>query len=182
MGQAHSQAGSAPRCIALVGPYQSGKTSVFESILEHTGVINRQGSVDEGNSVGDASPEARAHNMSVELNVAQVEYLGDQFTFIDCPGSIEFAEDANTVLPVVDAAIVVCEPDEKKTPALQLILKQLEERNIPHFLFLNKIDKAEMHVRDIIPMLQPSSTLPLVLRQIPIWKNNIVPGFVDLAS
>ncbi|MCF6198968.1 MAG: elongation factor G [Hyphomicrobiaceae bacterium] len=182
MGQAHSQAGSAPRCIALVGPYQSGKTSVFESILEHTGVINRQGSVDEGNSVGDASPEARAHNMSVELNVAQVEYLGDQFTFIDCPGSIEFAEDANTVLPVVDAAIVVCEPDEKKTPALQLILKQLEERNIPHFLFLNKIDKAEMHVRDIIPMLQPSSTLPLVLRQIPIWKNNIVTGFVDLAS
>ena len=177
----NSQAGSSPRCIALVGPYLSGKTSLLESILQHTGGVNRQGSVAEGNTVGDASPEARAHDMSVELNVAQVDYLGDSFTFIDCPGSIEFSADANTVLPGVDAAIVVCEPDKKKTPALQLILKQLEDRNIPHFLFLNKIDKTEFHVRDIIPMLQPASTLPLVLRQIPIWKNNIVTGFVDLA-
>ncbi len=177
----NSQAGSSSRCIALVGPYLSGKTSLLESILQHTGAINRQGTVAEGNTVGDASPEARAHDMSVELNVAQVDYLGDSFTFIDCPGSIEFSEDANTVLPGVDAAIVVCEPDQKKTAALQLILKQLEDRNIPHFLFLNKIDKAELHVRDIIPMLQPASDLPLVLRQIPIWENNIVTGFVDLA-
>lgn len=181
MGQGHSQAGSSPRCIALVGPYLSGKTSLLESILQHTGVVNRQGSMSDGNTVGDASAESRSHDMSVELNMAHVEYLGDQFTFIDCPGSIEFSEDANTVLPGVDAAIVVCEPDEKKTPALQLILKQLEDRNIPHFLFLNKIDKAELHVREIIPMLQPASGLPLVLRQIPIWKNNIVTGFVDLA-
>ncbi len=181
MGQSHSQAGSAPRCIALVGPYLSGKTSLLESILARTGDINRQGSVAEGNTVGDASPEARAHNMSVELNMARVDYLGDSFTFIDCPGSIEFSQDMNGVLPGVDAAVVVCEPDEKKTPALQLILKKLEEHHIPHFLFLNKIDKAEMHVRDIIPMLQPASAVPLVLRQIPIWKNDIVTGFVDLA-
>ena len=80
-----------------------------------------------------------------------------------------------------DAAVVVCEPDEKKVPALQLILKQLEDRGIPHFLFLNKIDKAEARVRDIVPMLQPASTKPLVLRQIPIWENGIVTGFIDLA-
>ena len=129
-----NQAGSSPRCIALVGPYLSGKTSLLESILQHTGGVNRQGTVAEGNTIGDASPEARAHDMSVELNVAQVDYLGDSFTFIDCPGSIEFSEDANTVLPGVDAAIVVCEPDQKKTAALQLILKQLEDRKIPHFL------------------------------------------------
>ncbi|MCJ7526654.1 MAG: elongation factor G, partial [Methyloceanibacter sp.] len=63
----------------------------------------------------------------------------------------------------------------------QLILKQLEDRGIPHFLFINKIDKAEARVRDIVPMLQPASTKPLVLRQIPIWENDIVTGFIDLA-
>ena len=84
-------------------------------------------------------------------------------------------------LTACDAAVVVCEPDEKKVPALQLILKQLEDRGIPHFLFINKIDKAEARVRDIVPMLQPASTKPLVLRQIPIWKNDIVTGFIDLA-
>jgi elongation factor G len=133
------------------------------------------------NTVGDASQEARDHGMSVELNVAQTEFLGDTYTFIDCPGSVEFQHEANAALTACDAAIVVCEPDDKKVPALQLILKQLEDRGIPHFLFLNKIDKAEGRVRDILPILQPASTKPLVLRQIPIWENEIATGFVDLA-
>ena len=69
----------------------------------------------------------------------------------------------------------------RSVPALQLILKQLEDRGIPHFLFINKIDKAEARIRDIVPMLQPASTRPLVLRQVPIWENDIVTGFIDLA-
>lgn len=169
------------RCIALVGPYLSGKTTLLESLLARTGAVSRQGSINEGNTLGDASPEARSHGMSVEINVAHTDFLDDKFTFIDCPGSIEFMQEQNAVLPGVDAAVVVCEPDEKKIPALQLILKQLEELNIPRFLFLNKIDKAEMPVRDVLSMLQPASATPLVLRQVPIWENDIATGFVDLA-
>jgi elongation factor G len=181
MGQAQGQPARSARCIALVGPYLSGKTTLLESILARTGAITRQGSMADGNTVGDASAEARHHGMSVELNVATVDFLGDSFTFLDCPGSIEFQADAADVLTACDAAVVVCEPDEKKVPGLQLILKQLEDRGIPHFLFVNKIDKAEARVRDIVPMLQPASTKPLVLRQIPIWENDIVTGFIDLA-
>jgi len=181
MGQAQGQPARSARCIALVGPYLSGKTTLLEAILARTGAITRQGSTSGGNTVGDASEEARHHGMSVELNVATVDFLGDSFTFLDCPGSIEFQADAAHALTACDAAVVVCEPDEKKVPALQLILKQLEDRGIPHFLFINKIDKAEARVRDIVPMLQPASTKPLVLRQIPIWENDIVTGFIDLA-
>ena len=64
---------SGPRCIALVGPFQCGKTSLLEAILTRTGAIQRQGSVDAGTSVGDASPEARDHRMGVELSVATTE-------------------------------------------------------------------------------------------------------------
>ena len=181
MAEIQDKGGHSPRCIALVGPYLSGKTTLLEAILARTGAINRQGSIAEKNTVGDASQEARDHGMSVEVNVAQTEFLGDSYTFIDCPGSVEFQFDASTVLTGCDAAIVVCEPDDKKVPALQLMLKQLEDRGIPHFLFLNKIDKAEGRIRDILPVLQPASAKPLVLRQIPIWDNEIVTGFVDLA-
>jgi elongation factor G len=181
MGQAQGQPARSARCIALVGPYLSGKTTLLEAILARTGAITRQGAMATQNTVGDASEEARHHGMSVELNVATIDFLGDSFTFLDCPGSIEFQADAAHALTACDAAVVVCEPDEKKVPALQLILKQLEDRGIPHFLFINKIDKAEARVRDIVPMLQPASTKPLVLRQIPIWENEIVTGFVDLA-
>ena len=181
MGQAQGQPARSARCIALVGPYLSGKTTLLEAILARTGAIGRQGTVTAQNTVGDASEEARHHGMSIELNVATVDFLGDSFTFLDCPGSIEFQAESANALTGCDAAVVVCEPDEKKVPALQLILKQLEDRKIPHFLFINKIDKAEARVRDIVPMLQPASSKPLVLRQVPIWENDIVTGFIDLA-
>lgn len=170
-----------PRCIALAGPFQSGKTTLLEAILARTGAIQRQGSVDAGTSVGDNSKEARDHRMSVELSVATTSFMDENYTFIDCPGSIEFLHDMRAVLPAVDAAVVVCEADEKKIPQLQLVLRELEDLNIPRFLFLNKIDKADKRLRETLQLLQPASRVPLLLRQIPIWRNGIVTGFVDLA-
>src|SRR6202043_1693965 len=170
-----------PRCIALVGPFQSGKTTLFEAILARTGAIQRQGTVDAGTSVGDASKEARHHRMSVELSVATTTFMGDGYTFIDCPGSVEFIHDMRAVLPFIDAAVVVCEADERKVPQLQLILRELEDLKIPHFLFLNKIDKADKRIRDTVSFLQPASRVPLLLRQIPIWSGDIISGFTDLA-
>ena len=170
-----------PRCIALVGPFQSGKTTLLEAILARTGATPRAGSVDAGTSVGDASAEARHHKMSVAMTAATTTFMGDSYTFLDCPGSIEFAHDMRAALPAVDAAIVVCEADEKKLPQLQIILRELEELRIPRFLFLNKIDRANARIRETLATLQPASRVPLVLRQIPIWNGELIEGFVDLA-
>jgi elongation factor G len=170
-----------PRCIALLGPFQSGKTTLLEAILVRTGAVQRQGTVEAGTTVGDASHESRHHSMSVELTVATTTFMGDSHTFIDCPGSVEFIHDMRAVLPFVDAAVVVCEADEKKVPQLQLILRELEDLKIPHFLFLNKIDKADKRIRDTVSFLQPASRVPLLLRQIPIWSGDIITGFTDLA-
>src|SRR3954447_1190229 len=170
-----------PRCIALVGPFQSGKTTLLEAILARTGAIPRAGAVDAGTSVGDASAEARHHKMSVAMTAATTTFMGDSYTFLDCPGSIEFAQDMRGALPAVDAAIVVCEADEKKLPQLQIILRELEELRIPRFLFLNKIDRATARIRESLANLQTASRVPLVLRQIPIWNGELIEGFVDLA-
>ncbi len=170
-----------PRCVALVGPFQSGKTTLLEGILARTGVIQRQGNVEAGNTVGDSSKEARHHRMSVELTVATANFMGDTYTFLDCPGSVEFVHDMRAVLPAIDVAVVVCELDEKKVPQLQLIMRELEDRKIPRILFLNKIDKADAGVHDVLNMLQPASRTKLILRQIPTFSGEIITGFVDLA-
>jgi elongation factor G len=170
-----------PRCIALMGPFQSGKTTLLEAILARTGAIQRQGTVEAGNTVGDGSKEARNHSMSVEVSVATTTFMGDSYTFVDCPGSVEFAHDMRAVLPVVDAAVVVCEADEKKIPQLQLLLRELEDLKIPRFLFLNKIDKSDKRIHETLQLLQPASRVPLLLRQIPIWSGDIISGFIDLA-
>ncbi len=170
-----------PRCIALVGPFQSGKTTLLEAILARTGAIQRQGTVDAENTVGDASKEARHHKMTVELSVASTNFMSDTYTFVDCPGSVEFVQDMRAALPAVDAAVIVCELDEKKVPQLQLILRELEEQQIPRFLFLNKIDKADSTIHDVLRVLQPASRGKLLLRQIPTLSGDIITGFVDLA-
>jgi elongation factor G len=164
-----------------VGPFQSGKTTLLEAILARTGAIPKAGSVEAGTSVGDASAEARRHKMGVGLTAATTNFMGESYTFVDCPGSIEFAHDMRAAIPAVDLAVVVCEADERKLPQLQIILRELEDLNIPRLLFLNKIDKANKRVRETLATLQPASRVPLVLRQIPIWNGDLIAGFVDLA-
>src|SRR5688500_9386654 len=127
MADANGRVGG-PRCIALVGPFASGKTSLLEAILARTGAITRQGKVAEKNTLGDSSPEARAHLMSVEVNVADAEFMGDRYTFFDCPGSIEFQGLCEPVLAGADLVVVVAEADPKKLPALQVILRDIEAR------------------------------------------------------
>jgi elongation factor G len=167
--------------VALVGPYGSGKTTLLESILAITGAVQRKGSVPLGNTVGDFSAEARARQMSVEVNCATTKYLDETITFLDCPGSIEFLQDTLNVLPGVDAVVVVCEPDPSKMQMLKPYLKRLADLAIPHFIFVNKIDKADGSLRDLLTQLQEASDKPLLLRQLPIWEKGVVTGFVDLA-
>src|SRR6201986_665627 len=145
-----SNGGRGPRTVALVGPYGSGKTTLLESILFATGAIQRKGAVAQKNTVGDASPEARDRQMSVEVNCATTKYLDESLTFLDCPGSIEFLQDTLNVLPGIDAAVVVCEPEAGKVQMLKPFLKRLADAGIPHFLFVNKIDKATGNVRDLL--------------------------------
>jgi elongation factor G len=180
MGETEKGIGRGPRCIAFVGPYLSGKTTLFEAVLARTGAAGLEGA-EIRRTIGDASPEAREYGMSVELNVADTEFLGDAFTLLDCPGSIEFQQDGWPALTACDAAVAVCEADEKKLPALQMVLKALEDRGVPHLIFLNKIDKANGNIAELLSLLQPASGLPLVLRQIPISQKDGVSGFVDLA-
>ena len=90
------------RAVALSGPSGAGKTTLLEAMLNASGRLPRRGSVSQGTSVGDATEEARARGLSTELNVAGFDYLGDRFVVLDCPGSVDFAAEADTVLPLVD--------------------------------------------------------------------------------
>src|SRR6201995_2101676 len=114
-----------PRCIALVGPFQSGKTTLLEAILARTGAVQRQGTVEAGTTVGDSGKEARQHKMSGEVAVATPTFMDDAYTFIDCPGSVEFVHDMRAVLPAIDAAVVVFEAGESKVAQLILLMREV---------------------------------------------------------
>lgn len=170
------------RNVAIVGPYSSGKTTLLESLLFVAGAITRKGSVSDRNLVGDSSPEARDHQMSTEVTAATTEYEGICFTFLDCPGSVEFAQEAYNALAGVDAAIVVCEPEGERVLTLAPLFKFLDDWEIPHLVFINKMDRANTDLRAVLKALQVVSSRPLVLHQYPIGQGEQLSGFIDLVS
>ncbi|MEQ8193309.1 MAG: elongation factor G [Rhodospirillales bacterium] len=173
---------SGPRCAALVGPYLSGKTSLLESILAATGAVRRKGTMKDANTIGDASEEARARQMSTEPNIASTAYLDDPWTFVDCPGSIELMQDTHNVCMIADVAVVVCEPEASKAITVDPVLRYLAERKIPTILFVNKMDAAAGSAQEIFEALREVSDRPLMLREVPIVTGEAITGHVDLVS
>ncbi len=173
---------AATRAVALVGPAGTGKTSLAEALLFASGAINRQGSVEAGSSVGDASPEARARGGSTEINLLNFDYLGDRFALIDLPGGTGFAADGLAALQSADLALVVIDPAPERAGLAEPMLRRLDELGVPHAVFVNKIENARAGaIRDLIAELQPMSREPLALRQLPIRAGDHVTGYVDLA-
>ena len=174
---------AATRCAALIGPYLSGKTTLLEALLYASGGTSRRGSVRDGNSVGDHAPEARARQMSTELNVASASFLGDPWTILDCPGSVELLYEAQGALLASDVAVVVVEPEAERALTISSLLRFLDRHKIPHMIFINKMDTANARARDVLAALQSVSGRPLVLRQVPLrGPDSEITGYVDLVS
>ncbi|MGH7036575.1 MAG: elongation factor G, partial [Stellaceae bacterium] len=178
-----ANATAAPRCVALIGSYLSGKTTLLEAMLYASGSTTRHGSVRDGNSIGDHSPEARARQMSTELNVAHASFLGDPWTILDCPGSVEMLHEAEGAVLASDVAVVVCEPEIERALTISPLLRFLDRHNIPHMIFINKLDTSAVRVRELLAALQSVSARPLMLRQVPLrGGEGEITGYVDLVS
>ena len=169
------------RTIALVGPGGAGKTSLAEALLFAAGAVGRQGSVADGTSVGDASPEARARGGSTELNLMHLDYMDDRYALIDAPGSVGFAADGALGAAAADLALVVIDPDPDRALLAEPTLRQLEALGVPHMIFVNKIDQARGSIQNLLEALQPMSGSPLIARWIPIRDGERIAGFVDIA-
>ncbi|MFN5515510.1 MAG: elongation factor G [Cyanobacteriota bacterium] len=170
------------RNVALVGPYGSGKTTLLESLLWVSGALSRKGAIKDGTTVGDASAEAKERQMSVEVGVASLEHQDLRFTFMDCPGSIEFAQETTSALVGAGTAVIVCEADVSRVLTLAPVFKFLDDWEIPHLVFLNKMDRAKNSFREILQALKTVSSRPLVPQQYPIYQEQNLVGYIDLIT
>ncbi len=165
-----SQNGRSPRSVALVGPYSSGKSVLFEALMEAAGAPVKR----------PADPRNRP--ATTEVRMGHCSYLGDAWSVLDCPGSIEFAYETSCALAMVDLAVVVCEPAPARALTVAPLLKLLADQGVRHMLFINKIDTLEGSVSDTLAALQGFVRSPLVLRQVPIMDGETVSGYVDVVS
>src|ERR1700735_2227283 len=165
-----SRNGDNPRSVALVGPQGSGKSALFDALLEAAGATVKR----------PADPRNRPATTSIR--VGHCGFLNEAWSVLDCPGSIEFAHEVNAALAMVDIAVVVCEPDPARASAVAPLLRSLSNEQVPHIVLINKIDTSDGSVADVIAALQGYAASPLVLRQMPLMEDGRVNGYVDLMS
>jgi len=165
-----TQDGRSPRSVALVGPYGSGKSTLFDAMLEAAG------------SPVKRPPDPRNRPSTTEIRLGHCTYLGDRWSVLDCPGSVEFAHETEAALAVVDIAVLVCDPQPARAMAAAPLLKRLAEQGVPHIVFINRIDTLDTGLSDTLAALQSYASRPLVLRQVPITEGEKITGYVDVIS
>ena len=170
------------RSVGLVGPMGAGKTTLLESLLHVSGKTTRKGRVLDGTTVGDASPEARARQMSTEVTAAWLEGESGRLTLLDCPGSVELSAETRHALSGLDLAAVVVEPVVERIAVLAPLLQFLDANDIPHVVFINKMDRSETRFRDLIAALRQASGRPVVPHQYAIGRGDDLVGYIDLVT
>ncbi|MBV9027519.1 MAG: elongation factor G [Candidatus Eremiobacteraeota bacterium] len=169
------------RNIAFVGPHHSGKTTLIEAILAHTGAIGRRGSVGEGSTVTDHEPEETSHLQSTAAAFAHTTADGIDITIVDTPGFVDFFEETKQALAGVDAAVIVVEADPGRIVQTQTMVDHLEATHMPHVVVINKLDRPGADFAATLAALQQAYGRHLVAEQWPIGSADQFRGYVDLA-
>jgi elongation factor G len=170
------------RNVAVVGPHHAGKTTLVEALLAQCGAIPRRGSVADGTATTDYEPECIDRGQSTTVGFAYATLPNIDLTIVDCPGFLEFAEEAKLALIGVESAVIVLEADPSRVRQTRGLVEFLDERKMPHCFFINKLDKPGSDFRATLAALTATFGNRVVAEHIPIGDAENFRGYIDLAE
>ena len=174
---------NAIRNICLLGHSGSGKTALAESLLYMTGAIDRIGKNADGNTVCDYDPEEIRRNISISTAVVPLIYKNCKINLLDTPGAFDFSGAAMEALRAADAAIIVCAAKDGITVGVEKAWKYCEERNMPCFIYISKVDEDNSDYNATFNALREKYGNRIAPVVVPIWDGNRkVTGIIDVLN
>ena len=171
------------RNICLLGHSGSGKTALAESLLYMTGAIDRMGKNADGNTVCDYDPEEIRRNISISTAVVPLEYHNCKINVLDTPGAFDFSGAVMEALRAADAAIIVCSAKDGITVGFEKAWKYCEERNMPRFVYISKVDEDNSDYNATFEALREKYGNKIAPVVVPIWDaNKKVTGIIDVLN
>ena len=171
------------RNIVLLGHSGSGKSALAESLLYMTGAIDRMGKNADGNTVCDYDPEEIRRNISISTSLVPLEYKNVKINVLDAPGGFDFSGAVMEALRAADAAIIVCSAKDGITVGVEKAWKYCEERNMPRFIYISKVDEDNSDYNATFEALREKYGNRIAPVVVPIWDAaHKVTGIIDVVN
>ncbi|MFI8836892.1 elongation factor G [Streptomyces afghaniensis] len=171
---------AAVRNLGILAHVDAGKTTVTERILFATGTTHKRGEVHDGTTVTDFDPQERDRGITIFAAAVSCAWDGHRINLIDTPGHVDFADEVERALRVLDGAVAVFDAVAGVEPQSESVWRQADRHGVPRIAFVNKMDRAgadlDAAVASIRERLHPA---PLVV-QSPIGSEDTFTGVVDL--
>ncbi|WP_020125685.1 elongation factor G [Streptomyces sp. 303MFCol5.2] len=171
---------SAVRNLGILAHVDAGKTTVTERILYATGTTHKRGEVHEGTTITDFDPQERDRGITIFAAAVSCDWDGHRINLIDTPGHVDFADEVERSLRVLDGAVAVFDAVAGVEPQSESVWRQADRHGVPRIAFVNKLDRVgadlDAAVASIRERLHP---VPLVV-QLPIGTEDGFTGVVDL--
>ena len=142
------------RNIALLGHGGTGKTTFLEAALLATGVINRLGKVEDGNTVSDFDKMEIEKGYSISLSVVPVEYNETKINFLDTPGVFDFVGEVNSAIKAAEAAAIFVDASSGIQVGTEKAWDICQQHGTPRFFVINKIEKEHVNLDEVIESLK----------------------------
>ncbi|MFD1657572.1 elongation factor G [Streptomyces caeni] len=176
----HTSPLTAVRNLGILAHVDAGKTTVTERILCLTGTTHKRGEVHDGTTVTDFDSQERDRGITIFAAAVSCAWDGHRINLIDTPGHVDFADEVERSLRVLDGAIAVFDAVAGVEPQSESVWRQADRYGVPRIAFVNKLDRAgadlDTAVDSVRRRLHPA---PLVV-QLPIGAEDRFTGVVDL--